>query len=563
MTISCPNAGCSRSFASQAGCTRHARHHCHVRPRAAPEQPRLSRDRREAATEAELELRRAELEIRRTEAKAAAEARLIEAEAAAQVLRRGGEERRLMAVAEAEAEARRVVAEAEAEARRVVAEADAEARRVEAEAEADARRVEAEARRLEAEAEADARRVVAEAERVEAEARAEAERVEAEARAEAMRELAATHRMAAEERARCDRAQLLIEAEFNMAPRPLTVGRTHWSTAFSMHGHAASAYYPTSQVRSFLRKRLAPTVDLLETVGMMNVLDKLSAPVPHISENCIHLGTLAALEQSVSREVVAAAPTALPAWQAALHGKALRDPRPEALLPEGAHRTRQELVLRMIEGPQGPRDPSDDGSDTTDPLPPVDPVLQEVRDMAAETLRPHDQSVLDAIGDVKEMLRGIAGSVAILAESQEETRQELRDIAETLAELRSRVHGDAHAVEARGVRLSPDLERVEAAKERQIARHGESWNGEGAPFSPATRDRVFARAFGAGATHGKCHTCGETFPIRNLQAGHVVARSLGGDGDEENCIPQCGACNRDCGTMDALVHRGVVQATLA
>lgn len=53
----------------------------------------------------------------------------------------------------------------------------------------------------------------------------------------------------------------------------------------------------------------------------------------------------------------------------------------------------------------------------------------------------------------------------------------------------------------------------------------------------------------------KCHICQTTIAITNFEAGHIVARALGGSSDLSNLIPICFNCNRSMGIRNAYEYK--------
>ena len=55
---------------------------------------------------------------------------------------------------------------------------------------------------------------------------------------------------------------------------------------------------------------------------------------------------------------------------------------------------------------------------------------------------------------------------------------------------------------------------------------------------------------------GKCYCCSDTLLFKNLQVGHVVAVSRGGDNSVSNLRPICQSCNLGMGVENLEAYRG-------
>jgi hypothetical protein len=67
------------------------------------------------------------------------------------------------------------------------------------------------------------------------------------------------------------------------------------------------------------------------------------------------------------------------------------------------------------------------------------------------------------------------------------------------------------------------------------------------PVTPKLKKQVWKKA----VNKGKCDVCNKSIVKDNFEAGHVIARSLGGQTELNNLIPMCFDCNRNMGTRNA------------
>lgn len=67
------------------------------------------------------------------------------------------------------------------------------------------------------------------------------------------------------------------------------------------------------------------------------------------------------------------------------------------------------------------------------------------------------------------------------------------------------------------------------------------------PITKTLKKQVWEKA----VNKGKCDVCNKSIVKDNFEAGHVIARSLGGQTELNNLIPMCFDCNRNMGTRNA------------
>ena len=62
---------------------------------------------------------------------------------------------------------------------------------------------------------------------------------------------------------------------------------------------------------------------------------------------------------------------------------------------------------------------------------------------------------------------------------------------------------------------------------------------------------------------GVCFVCSEDLKYKDMEVAHIQAHALGGSDHIDNLLPTCKRCNRDCGIMNLLEYKRLVELSLS